>query len=147
MLALIIFACVNQTLPVIETVIQEIGEAELLVDRGEYAKARKELAAYRNVPSAALRARILDLRGLVSLRLDAKPESWVLQHFIDRQRANKRDPRFKAWLAEAQLAAGNSVDALTLITQLADADLMPDHHAYVVLAKLSIGEARTTALA
>ena len=145
--ALIVFACVNGTIPI--PAIRDLSEVERLVERGEYQKARDLLHGHSVPPELEKRAN--DLYAVVLLRLDLdsarEPPAWVLQHFIDRERANKQDPRFKAWLAEAHLAAGNSAQALALIVKLAETDLMPDHFAYVTLAKLSIGPSRTSALA
>jgi thioredoxin-like negative regulator of GroEL len=147
---LILMLCVNDVSLRTDMVIQDLAETERLVDRGEYAKAREHLQLVRYwTDSATIRGRVLDLSALLMLRAREQNDrtGWIVQHFTDRGAAFPRDVRYRAWLAEALLAEGKQTAALALIADLQRKDLMPDAHAYVVLAKLSIGKQRQDALA
>ena len=148
--ALIPVLCVNQVEIRMHDYIQEVQEAERLIASAQYKKAFEVLPDASDVRED-LRDRVRDLRALLALRAKNLPgmveeEGWVVRHFKDRVKANPKDVRFKAWLAEAQLAEGESTQALVLVNELRERDLMPDAFAYVTLAKLSIGPARAKAL-
>jgi len=148
--ALIALLCVNEYQLSYDVVVQDLAQVEKLIDSGSYELARKELDSQPSwIADEGLRQRLRDLGGLLAMRAKQPKQSvgWVLPHFASRHRTNKKDPRFTAWLAEAYLADGHPTQALALVTDLANKDLMPDAFAYVVLAKLSTGEARESALA
>lgn len=147
--ALVAWMCVNETMLRTDLIIQDLAEVERLVDDGAYDEARDVLQRTSYfINSDTLRARMLDFDALLKLRSKRKGDrtGWIVTHFADRQKANKTDVRYQAWLAEAQLAAGQQTAALATITDLKNKDLMPDAFAYVVLAKLSIGPQRKAAL-
>ena len=144
--ALIALLCANESYARPNLIIQDIQEAERQVAAGHYKDA-KRILDNTQVPSGELKHRVDDLYALISLRTSKVKDAWVLPHFVSRQKAFKNDARYQAWLAEAQLAHGSSIEALRLINALRDKDLMPDGHAYVVLAKLSIDKQRAAALA
>jgi hypothetical protein len=147
--ALIVLACVNGVARR-DFIIERLVAAEAALERADYEGARDKLVG---VPhgDVALRLRQIDIDALLILRDpqpdDEKIHAWIEQHFRDRAKAFPKDVRFKAWRAEAQLAEGNTKGALATITELKTKDLMPDAFAWLVLAKLSSGEARDAALA
>jgi hypothetical protein len=147
--ALITLLCANETYLRTNLILQEVQEAERLVEAGNYKEARS-LLDHASIPgSGGVKNRVDDLYAVIALRTSkkkTKDTAWVLPHFASRQKEFKTDPRYQAWLAEAQLAQGSSIEALRLINELRDKDLMPDAHAYVVLAKLSISKQRASAL-
>ena len=144
--ALIAWSCVNGMVPPPDSGIEDVKEAERLVEAGKYDDARGVLD--RVYYGANLEERIRDLHAVIALRAPLKKEitAWVLPHFRDRMK-HLKDVRYQAWLAEAQLLHGSQTVALALITDLKKRDLMPDAYAYLTLAKLSIGEQREAALA
>ena len=143
--ALIAWSCVNGMVPPPDSGIEDVKEAERLVEVGKLEEARGVLD--RAYYGANLDERVRDLQAVIALRAPKKREitAWVLPHFRDRLKAQK-DVRYQAWLAEAQLVHGSQTVALALITDLQNRDLMPDAYAYLTLAKLSIGAQRESAL-
>jgi hypothetical protein len=144
----IAYACANETHPIPMPVINDLKDVEEALEKGHYNTARTILE-HSVIEDEALKTRSHDMWGLIMLRDKRKKDDakWVLQHFVDRQKKNPKDPRFKAWLAEAYLVHGKQADALALITDLMNKDLMPDAYAYMVFAKLTDGEERASALA
>jgi len=148
--ALVAFLCVNDTQLHQDLIVRDLANAENYIGLGQYAEAREILDFQQQFHSdEPLRMRTLDLRALVALRAPKAKErtAWVLTHIRDRAKANKRDVRYQAWLAEALLAEGRMTESLVIINELKNKDLMPDAFAYIVLARLSIGEQREAALA
>ena len=146
--ALITLLCANETHMRPNLMLQDVQEAERQIEAGNYKDA-KRLLDNASFPAGDLKNRVDDLNAVIVMRTSkkkSKDAAWVLAHFTARQKAHKRDARYQAWLAEAQLAHGSSIEALRLINELRDNDLMPDAHAYVVLAKLSISKQRESAL-
>jgi hypothetical protein len=147
--ALIALLCVNGVGEQMFNAASHLHDAERLIERAELTIARSMLLDMQFLDDKTLRMRALDLQALVKMRAPKKHENraWVVTHMRDRAKANPKDVRYRAWLAEALLAEGRLTEALAQIKPLQDQDLMPDAFAYLVLAKLSIDKPREAALA
>jgi hypothetical protein len=97
-------------------------------------------------PTPGLRDRVKNIRAVLALRMrDAKHDKDALiAHFKARVEAKgtEKDVRYRAWLAEAYVAAGKTDEARPILADLHARDLMPDAYAYYTFATLSSGTER-----
>jgi len=146
---LIAFLCDNATQLQANLLVQDLVTAEKYVERAEYAEARDIIFGSVESRDVRLQLRLDDLRAVVVMRapLDKTHRGWASAYFQNRVKANPKDVRYRAWYAEALLLEGRQTESLAIMADLKNKDLMPDAFAYVVLAKLSIGAQRESALA
>lgn len=120
-----------------------VVRAETLLDSGKYGEAKRVIGT-RTYPTSALQARAENVRAILALRMKdpkRKPDKLVA-HFKTAAEAKKKDVRYRAWLAEALIAAGDADEGRTILADLHSRDLMPDAYGYLALAKLSSGTER-----
>ena len=146
---LVVIACLNGVNAKKDYYVKQLAAVDADIAAGNYGDARERLEMMpRSMADKGIRMRMSDMLGLLALRAPKEDEKtgWVLTHFRDQQKANPKDARYKAWLAEAFAHEGNAKQALALLEPLKAKDLMPDAFAYLVLARLSTGDAQTEAL-
>lgn len=138
-------ACMNEVARTVEDDVRLVRRAEKLLEGGMYHKAGKVLKGW-SFSNARLRERTADVRAVVALRMKTSKDdvTWVADHFKARSeaKANAKDVRFRALLAEAYFATGKLDEARAILADLQHRDLMPDEYAIVTLAKLSTGAER-----
>ena len=136
-------ACGNEVELTVNDYAKMVARAEKQLEAGQFAKAKRSIGHVR-MPTAALQQRADDVRAVLLLRISTKPKDLetAAQRFKTRSEAKPDDVRFRAWLAEAQLALGNKEDAPKLLAELHEKDLIPDAYGYLALAKLSTGAER-----
>ena len=122
-----------------------VMKAEKQVDEGNFGTAKRTLGKMK-FPTAALQERVKDLKAIIALRTTNEPKELerARERFELRSESKEKgsDLRFKAWLAETQLALGAKDEARVILVELKEKDLMPDAYAYLALAKLSSGTER-----
>jgi hypothetical protein len=132
-------ACMNATEATLNDYVRVLVKAEKSLDAGRFADAKRALD--QRFPRS-LNDRALDARAVLAIRTnDTKQLESAARRFKAKAESNK-DVRFKAWLAEAQLALGQTDEARAGLIALKEADLMPDAFAYRALAMLSTGAER-----
>jgi len=142
------YPCMNEVMLEGNEAVKRLAKVEKLLEGGLYRKARNALDGYAFVdPRHQQRAE--DYSALIVLRVDAprRKVAWLAGHFEQRVKANKKDLRARAWLAEAYAIGGKPEAAREILLDLRTRDLMPDAHAYLTLARISNGSDRETALA
>jgi hypothetical protein len=141
-------ACGNAVEWTTNDYVRVVVKAEKLLERGQYGRAKQTLGRMK-FPTTALAERAADVRAVVKLRMpSAKTDlESATAHFKARSesKSGAKDVRFRAWLAEAYVAAGNKEVALEILVDLEQRDLMPDAYAYLALAKLRTGTERLAA--
>ena len=125
--------------------VRVVVRAEKQLESGSYGDATRTIGN-RSFPTPALRERAKNVRAILALRAHdrkAKPTALV-KHFkaATEAKATQSDVRYRAWLAEALVAAGNGDEARPILADLHARDLMPDAYAFAALAKLSSGTER-----
>jgi hypothetical protein len=82
--------------------------------------------------------------ALIRVRLGTEVQP-AIEHFKGRSEAQAKNVRYRAWLAEAYVAAGEVAAGREILLDLTGRDLMPDAYAYLALAKASRGAERLAA--
>lgn len=133
-------ACLNGTEWTLNDYVRVVVKAEKAMDDGRFGDAKRAL---RMQFPASLRDRVDDLKAVLALRTttDAKQLESAAARFKAKAEKTK-DVRFKAWLAETQLALGQKDEARAALVALKEQDLMPDAYAFRALAVLSSGTER-----
>ena len=138
-------ACLHEIRVTTEDYVRVVARAERLLERGSYGDAMRAIGN-RSFPTPALRERAKNVRAILALRMrDRKQKPGALvAHFkaATETKATQKDVRYRAWLAEALVEAGNAEEARPILMDLHTRDLMPDAYGYVALAKLSSGTER-----
>ena len=131
-------ACDNAVAWTTDDYVRVVVRAEKFLEVGHYKRARRALGRMQ-LPTPALRERAKNIRAVIALRIgDPKLEPVALvAHF--KARSDGKDVRYRAWHAEALVAANKPDEARTILADLAARDLIPDAYGYFALAKLSTG--------
>ena len=141
-------ACENGVEWTTNDYVRVLVKAEKFLEQGQYGRAKKTLGRMQ-FPTEALQVRAADVRAVIKLRIPSAKNDLesATAHFKARteSKTGAKDVRFRAWLAEAHVAAGNKEAALEILVDLEQRDLMPDAHAYLALAKLKTGPERLAA--
>lgn len=144
------YACLNEVQLRGEKAVRILAKAEKHLDAAQYRQARSALHGY-TFEDQRLRDRARDYNAVIALRVRTPKDDvgWLVRHFEQRlaDKANKKNLRLRAWLAEAHAAAGQDDLAREILLELKRKDLMPDAFAYLTLAQLSTGTEREQALA
>ncbi len=85
---------------------------------------------------------LIDMRWRGAERDVSRAKQW----FSERAERHQL-PRFKAWLAEAYIRGDQAAAGLVILRDLEKRDLMPDAHAYAMLARVTDGAEQRSALA
>ncbi len=134
--------CLNGTLMEGDHAVRTLAQIESLLETGQYSQARELLGTDDSVHwmDKRLLGRVNDAQMVLALRTAprraAKP---AVEYFAKRSKAQPKNLRYQAWLAEAYATLNKREQALAILVDLHDRDLMPDGFAYVTLAKLSDG--------
>ena len=132
-------ACMNGVEWTTNDYVRVLVKAEKALEDGRFGDAKR--AMRMNFPSS-LGDRAADIRAVIALRTnDTKGLEAAAARFKAKAEKSK-DVRFKAWLAETQLALGQKDEARTALVALKEQDLMPDAYAFRALAVLSSGSER-----
>jgi hypothetical protein len=141
-------ACENGVEWTTNDYVRVVVKAEKYLEHGQYRRAKKTLGRM-TFPTAALAERAADVRAVIKLRMPSAKNDLAsaTAHFKARteSKTGAKDVRFRAWLAEAYVAAGDKDAALPILVDLEQRDLMPDAYAYLALAKLKTGTERLAA--
>jgi hypothetical protein len=133
-------ACIHEVERVVESETSVLARAEKALEGGNYATARRIVETH-TIGDTRLKLRAQDVVAVANLRVPKRKAdvAKALKHFEARSAsdAGKKDVRFRAWLAEAYVAAGRKDDARAILVELDRRDLMPDEYAYLALAKVS----------
>ncbi len=133
-------SCLNGTIMEGDAAVKAIAQAESFLDAGAYGKAYEILGDDGGVHWLDERVvgRVHDARMVVALRtVPRRVARSAVEYFTARSKAQPKNLRYKAWLAEAYAVLNKREQALAILTDLHNRDLMPDGFAYVTLAKLS----------
>jgi hypothetical protein len=123
---------------------QMVASAEKVLEVSPAEAARVINKAFPDiravVPGAnAVATRALRVLAVATIRSSAKAEdlSWAIQALRDIDQVKKNDPAVQADLGEALSKTDKGrTEALSILSKLADKDLMGSPHAYAALAKL-----------
>lgn len=106
------------------------------------ARALAAIAVVRSGDTIQLKRQPLArARGLKSARPRQQHMAWALRELIEYAQTAKNSPVAVSWRAEAQIAGGIIDPAFQALTGLAKADLMPDAHGWLALAKIRTSKA------
>lgn len=134
--------CLNGTIMEGDHAVRTLAEIEGLIDTGQYGQASSLLGSDGSVHwmDERLSGRISDARMVIALRTAPRRVAKdAVDYFAKRSKAQPKNLRYQAWLAEAYATLNKREQALAILTDLHQRDLMPDGFAYVTLAKLSDG--------
>jgi hypothetical protein len=134
--------CLNGTIMEGDEAVRALAQAEALIDAGQYGQAGGILGTDSSVHwmDERLLGRVYDAQVVIALRTAPRRAAKnALAHFAQRSKAQPKNLRYQAWLAEAYAALNKREEALAILTDLHKRDLMPDGFAYVTIAKLSDG--------
>lgn len=143
------YPCMNAVRLRGDKAVQRLVAIEAEIDRGKLDQALS-LLQETYIEDERLTDRLVDIHRLIELRLREMPKpAQLVTYFKERAESpeGKKSVRIKAWLAEAYAFAGEKPLALAILTDLKKRDLMPDAHAFRILAELSDGNERVAALA
>ena len=134
--------CLNGTIMEGDDAVRTLAQIESLLDAGQYGQARDLLGTAGNVHwlDERLTGRVSDAQMVLALRTAPRRVAQnAVTYFSARSKAQPKNLRYQAWLAEAYATLNKREQALAILTNLVERDLMPDGFAYVTLAKLSDG--------
>lgn len=136
--------CLNGTILEGDEAVRAIVQVEGFLDAGQYGQARSILGrGYGNDVhwlNQAVSGRVSDAEMVLALRTAPRRAAKnAVDYFAKRSKAQPKNLRYQAWLAEAYATLNKREQALAILTDLHKRDLMPDGFAYVTLAKLSDG--------
>lgn len=134
--------CLNGTILEGDDAVRAIVQVEGFLDAGQYGQARSILGGSNDVHwmNEAVLGRVSDAEMVLALRTAPRRAAKnALDYFAKRSKAQPKNLRYQAWLAEAYATLNKREQALAILTDLHKRDLMPDGFAYVTLAKLSDG--------
>jgi hypothetical protein len=137
------FACMNGVEHKVNYNVIYMTQAEKYMESAQWTRAQKKLAKIRTTDTR-LRARADDMLALIRVRLGTEVQP-AIEHFKGRSEAQAKNVRYRAWLAEAYVAAGEVAAGREILLDLTGRDLMPDAYAYLALAKASRGAERLAA--
>lgn len=133
------YPCLNGTIYEGDEAIKAIVTIEAYLDAGNYGAARGMLNNVHWLNRAA-EARAADAEVLIALRTaPRRAAKHAIDYFARRSKQQPNNLKFRAWLAEGYAAINKREQALAILRDLHERDLMPDGFAYVTLAKLSNG--------
>lgn len=134
--------CLNGTIMEGDEAVKRIAEIEALLDAGQYGTASSLLGSNDSVHwlDERVTGRVADAEVLVALRTSPKRAGKnAIAYYTARSKAQPKNLRYQAWLAEAYATQNKREEALAILTDLHKRDLMPDGFGYLTLAKLSDG--------
>lgn len=134
--------CLNGTILEGDDAVRAIVQVELALEAGRYGEARSILGGSGDVHwlNESVTGRVNDAEVLLALRTaPRRAAKTAADYFAKRSKAQPKNLRYQAWLAEAYATLNKREQALAILTDLVERDLMPDGFAYVTLAKLSDG--------
>lgn len=132
------YPCLNGTIHEGDEAVRTIVTIEAHLDAGNYGAARDLLEGHWL--NHAVEARAADAEMVVALRTAPRRVAKnAVEYFSKRSKQNPKNLRYRAWLAEAYAVLNKREQALAILTDLHQRDVMPDGFAYVTLAKLSDG--------
>ena len=133
--------CLNGTIMEGDQAVRAIVQIEAALDTGQTGKASELLGGEIHWMDEHVAARARDAEMVLALRTSPRRVAkGAIAYFTARGKAQPRNLRYKAWLAEAYAALNKRAEALAILEELHERDLMPDGFASVTLAKLSDGE-------
>jgi hypothetical protein len=133
------YPCLNGTIYEGDEAVKAIVQIEAYLEAGNYGAARGMLTDVHWF-NAAAEARAADAEMVVALRTAPRRVARnAIDYFAKRSKQNPKNLRYRAWLAESYAAVNKREEALAILTDLHQRDVMPDGFAYVTLAKLSNG--------
>ena len=134
-------ACLNGTIMEGDEAVKALAQAESLIDAGAYGKAYEILGSRDGthwLVDDRLHVRVNDARMVVALRTSPRQVAkGAIEYFNARSKAQPKNLRYRAWLAEAYATLNKREQALAILNDLHKRDLMPDGFGYVTLAKIS----------
>jgi len=133
--------CLNGTIMEGDEAVRRLAQIESLIDTGQYVDASGLLGSDDSVHwlDERLTGRVNDARMVIALRTSRRSAASAVTYFSARSKAQPKNLRYQAWLAEGYANLNKREQALAILTDLHKRDLMPDGFAYVTLAKLSNG--------
>lgn len=136
--------CLNGTILEGDEAVRAIVQIERFLDAGQYGQARELLGSSSGSEvhwmNEAVTGRVSDAEMVLALRTAPRRAAKIaVDYFAKRSKAQPKNLRYQAWLAEAYATLNKREEALSILTDLHKRDLMPDGFAYVTLAKLSDG--------
>ena len=91
---------------------------------------------------------LVDAQHLIDMRWRGnEPDISHAKHWFAERAERRKLPRFKAWLAEAYIRGDQAAAGLVILRDLEKRDLMPDAHAYAMLARVTEGAEQRSAIA
>jgi hypothetical protein len=133
------YPCLNGTILEGDAAVRQLAQAEAALDAGNLSEAGR-LLGIDHMLNDQISGRWYDAKTLLYLRINPQRSArHAIDHFATRSKQVPQSIRHRAWLAEAYAAGRKREDALRILAELRERDLMPDGFAWVTLAKLSNG--------
>jgi hypothetical protein len=134
------YPCLNGTMLQGDEGVKQLVQAEAALDAGNYGEAGRLLDVEHFLNHTHIVARWHDAKTLLYLRTNAQRAAKnAVEYFSARSKHDPKSIKHRAWLAEAYAGARKRDEALKILAELRERDLMPDGFAWVTLAKLSNG--------
>src|SRR5690349_14681163 len=120
-------ACLNGVEWTVDDYVRILVKAEKALEDGRFGDAKRLMRSYF---PRELRERASDVKAVLTLRTSTDTKMLEAAAARFQAKADGKDVRFKAWLAETQLALGQKDEARATLVALKEQDLMPDAYAF-----------------
>lgn len=124
--------------------------ADLMIPEGKFGRIGYiEITDRPHRDDDKLDLTLLDVQQVIEMRWGEPDEDDAadLETYFRRRLEDGKSPRLVAWLAEASALSGDADNAVALLRDLEQHDLMPDAHAYAMLAEHTSGAEQLRAAA